>query len=345
MRRVAALALLVFFLAAPARADVVTGFDPALDGPRFPNTGDYASVGNCWGMALLAIDNYLRRRAGEAPSAGAVIAFPEEGHLPDQAAASAVNARATEDDLARVWAGRRPADDPAPILAALERIGRTGVPEVLAFWTPGGGHTVVVYGQRDGALLTYDPNFPGEAIAWPFDPARGLGRHPREARDPAMYADVEAVRAIPFHEHGAVAALPEVRAACDAAAPVCMDRFAPVEVAVRPGPGGLVEVTGRVGRGREVDDHGAPTSPPAYVWLAVDGQPVTSVNLDAQGRFRARLPRGTLAPGGHVRVVALSDDGRLAGFADAHRPAATTREPARGVGLARTLAEATTRAP
>ncbi|MBX3468075.1 MAG: hypothetical protein KF878_14475 [Planctomycetes bacterium] len=326
--------VLLALLALPARAhpDVTTGFDPALDGPRFPNTGDYASVGNCWGMSLLAIDNYLRRQAGERPVAGPVIAFPEEGHLDDQASASAVNARATEDDLARVWAGRRPPTDPAAILEALERIDRTGVPEVLAFWTPGGGHTVVIYGYAAGALRTYDPNFPGESIAWPFDPARGLGPHPRADRDPAMYADVEAVRAIPFHEHGATAALPAVREACAVGAPVCMDRFAPVEVAVRPGAGGVVEVTGRVGRGREVDDHGAPTSPPAYVWLAVDGQPVTSVNLDRQGRFRARLPRGTLAPGGHVRVVALSDDGRLAGFADAYRPAATTREAPRGVG-------------
>src|SRR5687768_600943 len=55
---------------ARAQSIDVDGFDPRLDGLPFPNKGSFTNPrGNCFGMTLVAIDNYLRRTRVIGPPA------------------------------------------------------------------------------------------------------------------------------------------------------------------------------------------------------------------------------------------------------------------------------------
>lgn len=344
---VAALAL----CASPAQAQparprgagptIVTGFDAAVDGLPFMNNGDYlAPGGNCWGMSLLAIDNFLRRvaagpEASTAEPAGPITRSVAEGHLERQAAASLLQSNLNRRDYGTESENPRlSVADPAPLRAALRRIARTGVPEVLVFDDRVEAHSVVLHGYRDGALRLYDPNFPGEELRWPWSPARGFGPHPRADEVP-LYGRLTHHSVTPYSQFQATTDLARVREACARREPVCMDRFAPLSVrAVLAADAARVTVSGTVGEGLLFDDFGNVTAAPDAVWIVSDGAVVGSASLDADRSFEVTLPPGALRQGGALRVVALAR-GELAGFADAPlEPSATSPRPPASRGLA-----------
>lgn len=333
---------------AVARADeawslppaLLTEFDPRRDGLPFANVGDMASPrGNCWGMSLLAIDNYLRRiergREGErALPQGELTRSPSRADPTQQATAGLLQATATDLDFrgVPVEAGRRlPLSDPTPVLDALRRIGRTGVPEVLVMRGEQGAHAVVLYGYRDGAVRVHDPNFPGETIVWPFDPARGLGRHPK-ADTSSFYAGLTHASTTPYEAHRTSDAMDRLREACAAQDAECTGRYASLRATIERTADGAVAVTGQV----EAPPGGG--SRPQRVWVAVNGQPIGSAEVSRFGTFRAVVPAEALAADGDnlVRVLAETTTGgqpQFAGFADlqvatpAAQPLATSPRP------------------
>src|SRR5581483_1582778 len=137
----------------------------------------------CFGMSLIAIDNYLQRKNGGPPAKQQpeVTQFAAEGDL------KAEEAAAVAENDALVKDGGAPSlvkpSNPKPILDALERMKKTGVPEPFFMDAGQGrgefGHVAVLYGAKDGKLLFYDSEFPGETIEWPFDSKKGLGVHPK----------------------------------------------------------------------------------------------------------------------------------------------------------------------
>lgn len=311
---------------------LMTEFDPRRDGLPFANVGDLARPGgNCWGMSLLAIDNYLRRldrgREGErAPLSGP---FTSQPHLADptqQATAGLLQNTAVDLDGPRsdvpVEAGRRlPLSDPAPVLEALERIGRTGVPEVLVIRGSEGAHAVVLYGYRDGAVRVYDPNFPGEAIAWPFDPATGLGRNPK-ADQYSFYAGLTHASTTPYEAHRTTDAMDRLREACASQDATCTGRYPTISAHLERSAAGDVVVAGQVAAPA---DGGAR---PQRVWLAVNGQPIGSAEVSRFGTFSAVVPPGALVADGDnvVRVIGETTTAgwaQFAGFADLPLPTPT----------------------
>lgn len=320
-----ALALLLLLAPLAAAQDVVTGFDPKVDGLPFENLGDYASPdGNCWGMSMLAIDAFLRRRAGEAPApSGPIARAPQEGHAELQLTASFVQAHAEEVDERQKDREnpRHGLRDPGPLNEALARIARTGEPEVLAIADGSSAHALVVHGYRGGALQLYDPNYPGETIAWPFDPRRGLGRHPK-ARDDSMYRDVNRVSSTPFRQFESSRDLAWIRAACAAGEGVCTGRFPTIAATTRR-DGDRVVVEGTVEGGLGVNATGETTHRPRRVWVASDGRPVGGALVGRGGRFRVVLPAGAVRDARSLRLIAATKGGAFAGFRDVPAPAET----------------------
>lgn len=301
-------ALLVAAGRCPAQEDHVepvrTGFDPRVDGLPFVNASDWAQPGNCWGMSLLAIDAYLQRLATGQPGSpreGSRRATPEEA-----ASASVVQAALIQFDAER--SPRTPvARATGPLREALARIAASGVPEVLTFDGPGGGHAVVLFGWEAGGLRIYDPNRPGETIEWPFDPETGLGAHPLAALHP-LYR-VANVRSTPHAGHAVSRAVSTLREACTNQEEVCLRMFPPLSVDVRREARGTI-VTGSVAAV-------ASASPPDRVWLVVDGRPINVVPVSRFGTYRVAVPDAALTPGvpNRVHVVAtVGDDARFAGF-------------------------------
>lgn len=325
-RRVAggSLALLLLFAGtALARANVRTGFDPAVDGLPFTNNGDMNSPdGNCWGMSLMAIDNYLQRQRSGAPGVARPTTIENrEGYFEEQGAASWAQAslEELEGDNENPTVGPR---DPSQLNAALDRIEATGAPEVMTIQSAEGGHAVVVYGYEDGNLLIYDPNFPGETIRWPFDPKRGVGPHPK-GREPggSFYRRITGVGSTPYAQHRAAARLAEIRRACDANEPVCTDRFPVSTALLERTPGGDVRVTGTVARGPTRDLDGKPTRPVNRAWVYVNGKLVGTTPVNRFGTYRLTVPRGALREGGpnEVRVIMETQRGRRTTYAGARR--------------------------
>jgi hypothetical protein len=306
---------------------ITTTFDPRTDGLPFVNDGDYTSAGNCWGMSLLAIDNYLRRL-----DAGAPRPLSTSGIIGQQTASL------TQDRLTRL--PEDPTNPPVPlsdtssIARGLNRIARTGLPEVLTFDDGDDGHAVVLYGYRDGKLQIYDPNFPGETIEWPWDPVTGFGRHPKAGLDGArgradFYGNLTEASSTPFEQHPTAAQLGAIRAACEQGQKVCTARFMTVDAAVKPSPDGrTVTITGRVRGGLRTNAEGEKTPPAHDVWIGVGDDIVASARLRKDGTFRLTLPASALA-GGPAQVVATTKDGVLAGATTL--PAATPRPRSRGL--------------
>ncbi len=324
--------LAVTLAAAPARGDtpppsarslpatISTRFDPARDGLPFGNAGDTASNGNCWGMSLLAIDNYVQRttnpparaRAPRQP-APATTWEPSAADPRVQAAVGLAQATAVRLDDAPV-AGRVPLSDTTPIRGALDRIQASGVPEVLVVGGPQGAHAAVVYGYRNGALQVYDPNFPGESIAWPWDPVAGLGKNPK-ATPGDFYDTLDVATTAPFDAHRTSQSMSRLREACAAQDPECVGRYPGFRAQLVRDVDGTTSVSGQV----LPPPGGGPL--PAQVWVAVNGAPIAQVPVSRFGTFRAQLPPGALTrEENRVRVIGeLRQPGLLpqfAGFAD-----------------------------
>jgi hypothetical protein len=309
---------------------LMTEFDPRRDGLPFANVGDLARPrGNCWGMSLLAIDNYLRRldrgREGErALPHDQLTALPREADPTQQATVGLLQETVTQLDFSDVpvESGRRlPLSDPSPVLEALERIGHTGVPEVLVIRGEQGAHAVVLYGYRDGQIRVYDPNFPGESLAWPFDPVSGLGRHPKADRY-AFYAGLTHASTTPYEAHRTSDAMDRLREACASQDATCTGRYPTISAQLERTPEGDVVVAGQVAAPADGGQR------PQRVWLAVNGQPIGSAEVSRFGTFRAVVPPGALAPGGDnlVRVIgetSTNGHAQFAGFADLPLPTPT----------------------
>lgn len=340
------LALAVLLLPGPAPAQdrrpaplapVRSQFDPRLDGLPFGNFGDYTSAdGICFGMSLLAIDNYLRRmaarRAGEPdPAPLPITDSVQQGHLEYQRLAALAHAvAARQDDGARSPANPETGPlDPRPMRAALERIRRSGVPEPMGIYKGEDAHAIVLFGFEEGRLLIYDPNYPGETIRWPWDPVRGLGPHPKR-RDDAFYR-VTGYEVTPWERFRTARELPAIRDACARGLERCVARFPQLRARVEGGEDGPRHVVGRLEGGLRRDEDGGRVARPRRVWVVVDGKPVAVGPIGRDGTFRVRLPG---PPGGRVQLVAVTQSGALAGLNDLDPP-----EPAPSRGFTAALGE------
>jgi len=330
--------------------EITSGFDTARDALPVVNNGDTAGPeGNCLGMSLVAIDDFRRRT--RAPWISTIVeqvlprpparptTFVSEADPRDLAAAGLAQQEAHRND-GGVSRGRVPLSDTTPVRDTLERIAEGGDPEVLSIEGDGGAHAMVLHGYRDGALQIYDPNYPGEVIAWPWSPETGFGPHPRADQGP-LYASPARHTTRQLSDYQTGERIEELRAACDAQAAECVGRYSRYSAVVAPA-GESLELVGQASM--------PPDQRPQTVWLTVNGRPIGGRQVSRFGTFRAVVPPGLLRPGpNQVRVVG-EDGSRFAGFADltvvappelfAPRPAPPRpAEPARPtIGLAGSLA-------
>jgi hypothetical protein len=305
--------------AAKAVPDFTTDFDPKKDAPLFANNGDYKNGGgDCFGMSLVAIDDFIRRKnGGAARGPDKVSEHPAEGDLAQKetAAIVATEANAKDNDAAAL----EPPSHAKPIMDALERIQKTGLPEPFFIDAGKGrgedGHVTVLYGAKDGKLLFYDPNFPGETIAWPFDPKKGLGPHPKAGHGDPFYGHINAVGSVPFDKLQTSKGIGAIKQACSAGASACVDQFPKVTVKLSPAKKeGEVQLSGTVSRG-EKKVNGQPTDAPAMAFLKIDGKLRREpVRLAKNGSFSIDLPRSSLRDTSEVTVVATTKTGALAGY-------------------------------
>jgi len=299
--------------------NVTTDFDPKKDAPLFANNGDYKNgEGDCFGMSLVAIHDFIERKNGGAGRPeDKVSEHPAAGDLEQKetAAVVATEANAKDGDAAPL----APPSHAKPIEDALERIQKTGIPE--PFFMVGGkgrgedGHVTVLYGAKDGKLLFYDPNFPGETVAWPFDPRKGFGVHPKAGHGDPFYGHIDAVASVPFDKLQASKAIAAIKQACADGASACVDQFSKVTAKLSPAKKeGEVELSGTVSRG-EKKVNGKPTDAPAMVFLKIDGKLRREpVRLAKNGSFSVDLPRSSLRDTSEVTVVATTRTGGLAGY-------------------------------
>ncbi len=327
----------------PLPSTIWSGFDPRVDGVPFTNLGDVSTWGNCFAMVMMSVDNFNRRmRRGEYAGAPTLIGEqPEQGHYLEQSVAGVTqrNSETNGDNVMGGAAHGNPsvmAEDAGPMLVeALRRIDATGEPEELALETVDqGGHSVNLFGFHKGHLLIYDPNYPGETIAWPFDPATGkLGRHPKTGDSPVYQPDF--IGSTPVSKYKVFQDLGRVRAACEAGASECREEaFPEVTASRRTGAQGEESITGRVDY-----DPSALRSAPDRVWVAVDGKPVTYGFLDHEGKFDIPLARGALPPGSKVQLVTITKDGLFGGVTDLSPDAPVTQQGVPAQGRQRTGTE------
>lgn len=316
---------LVLALSAPVlaqdldRAPVATSFDPRLDGMPFENLGDYASDGNCFGMSLLAVDNYVRRMRARAegrpdPAPLPITRRAQDGHVDAQILASLVQAIAGAKDDGE----NNPLEPSAPgdgraMREALARMRRTGVPELMGMYAKdGAAHAIVLFGYDGRSLQIYDPNYPGETIRWPWDPARGLGRHPKRSDDP-FYGPLESYDVGPFDGFRTSRELQALRDACARGLDRCVGRFHSLDARLT-GTTDRPVVSGTVGPGMRVAEDGTRPQRPRRVYVLAGGTPTASARLRPDGSFEVALPRGARTDG--LQVVVVTEDGTLAGRGD-----------------------------
>lgn len=296
-----------------AVAPLQTRFDPRLDGMPFTNVGDYASPqGNCFGMSLLAIDNFQRRMRGQAagqpaPQPLPVTRRPQDGHTAAQILASWVHAiAAAQDDGDNNPLVQAPPRDGRLMRAALERMRGNGLPEVMGTYArDGSAHAIVLFGYQEGRLALYDPNYPGETLRWPWDATRGLGPHPKGDAPLAKY------EVGPFSAFRTSRQLQALRDACLQGLDRCVARFPQLRGWLGVTPQGQREVVGVIEGGLRQAEDGSRPHRPHRVWLVVDGTAVGSGRVLQGGRFRVRIPAGT--HGVRLQVVATTAEGALAG--------------------------------
>ncbi|MEZ0230994.1 MAG: hypothetical protein ACAI25_20420 [Planctomycetota bacterium] len=293
----------------PAKIDV--GFDPKVDGLPFANGGNYASRGDCIGMSLTAIDRFLRRKAGEKLPAAekakkdrveALIGDPVDHSV---AAIAQALSKEVKVDGAKL-------DDPKLIRAALLRIQESGKPETLGLDSRVDGHCVVLFGFKNGKLLIYDPNFPGETVEWPFDEKKGLGKPPKGDR-------WSSVAPIPFDRYPVSRDMARIRGECASGDKACSGEFPTIETTVKPAADKKsVTISGKVSRGKRKSDEGDPTDPPKNVFVRINGVLETApVALRSDGSYSAVIPASKLKEKGEnsIQIVAATRYGSFAGFA------------------------------
>jgi len=314
--------------------DVDVGFDPKKDAPLFWNDGDYrlGPMSDCYGMSLVAIDNFKNRIAGTAPppdKATKVTNLAAEGDLKEEELAALV-ANDANETTDWPYSNKIPKDslpsNPKGILAALDRIQKTGVPETLMMnmGAPGpySGHVTVLFGAKDGKLQIYDPNFPGKTIEWPFDPKKGLGPHPQgQGPYKASYGDIHAVMPVPFAKVKASADIAALRSEVYSSPDKSTKEFAKVLVKLSPGKDeDHVVVSGTVSRGLKTGAFG-PSTPPAQAWVKVNGELLLPpAKLEKDGSYSVTVDRSKFTDTSEVSVVATTKPypfmtaGALAGF-------------------------------
>jgi hypothetical protein len=315
-------ALLLLALVAPALAGgpapVSTGFDPARHGQPFENRGDFTNnMGNCVGMSLLSIHAFRSGRGAAAPQ---IVHPPQTADVTRQMVVSIVQAQYLLQGL-RDERQRLPVADTAQVRDALERL-RQGTPEVMGLIKPGFGHAVVLYGWDGKNLLLYDPNFPGQATRWPWDPEKGLGEHPR-------YPGLTHVSITPFSGWKVSGQLDALREACSNRERVCVGRFPNIEARMERSFSGQLLVLGQLGAPLLGGSGEGDPLVGGLLWLTIDGRPLGMGRIRAprgpkspgdasgvNGVFAVALPRGVKLPGHSVRAVATTRDGRFGGYVD-----------------------------
>lgn len=309
----------------------VDRFDPRLDGLPFVNLGTFANpAGNCFGMTLVAIDNYLRRTRVIGPPAPPrpIAERPVDGYQTEQAFVSAAQDLGLAQDFRSKTENRRenprmPKSDPEPVAQALARIKAGGPPEVLVFQGGRIAHASVLFGYADGALQIYDPNYPGETIAWPYDPVNGVGPHPKRV---GYYGSITRVSVTPFHQLNASDDLAWMRQACGAGFAVCTSGFPTLDVETTVTKEGRLALRGKV---VAPASDTFPRDTAKRIWIAIDGAPIGFLKVNWDYSFAALLPAEAYRPGAQVRLVSLTSDGKFAGYTDLPLPAA---EPATSAG-------------
>ncbi len=332
-RRSVAVALLLLAIAAPqARAQdpkpfpdkVETGFDPKVDGLPFFNGGNYGSQGDCIGMSIVAIDRFLRRKAGEKMPENEKIRERETDALVGDPVDHLVTA-AVQVEAKKVRVEAQKLDDPSALRAALIQMKEDGRPVTLGLDSKKAGHSVVLFGYKDGKLQIYDPNFPGETMEWTFDPKTGLGK-------PYRGDKWDTVAVLPLEKFPVSADLKKIREQCGGGAKECTEAFPAVTATVTPAADKKsVTVTGTVSRGKKKSDEGDATDPPKIVFLRVNGVlQKMPAKLKADGSYSITLPASALEAEGEnvIQVIAATRYALFAGYTQAP---AFTLGPRKGV--------------
>ncbi len=304
---------------------IETGFDVKKDGLPFGNPGDFGSlIGNCLGMSLIAIDNHERRKTAEASGHATSFASDSSRTLETVGLAQQnanldylSRSRWWEDPVEHELVEQLPLSDPSAIRGALDRMARTKRPEVMTMRSIFGGHAVVLHGYKDGKLQIYDPNFPGETVAWPWDPHQGLGTHPKAAPTNAAnyYSALEKAGAAPPSTFMEAKDLERIREACANDLAVCTGRYPTVTANAVKGTRGVI-VSGTISRGPGLayDLERTPTVDRA--WIKVDGKFAGFTRVGLDGGYSLLLDEKLLAGGKYKLEVVAVADGSFAGFTE-----------------------------
>jgi hypothetical protein len=295
----------------PTTVHTVPPFDPMTDGLTFENSGDFESPdGNCFGMSLVAIHNFLVRKAGGHAAATAPAHAPkvttEAGPVDREELVSYLQQHTSQNPMHEAKL-----DNPKNVLAALKRIAATGDPEIFTMTGSQGGHANVVFGYENGALLLLDPNYPHRTIAWPFDFKTGFGKHPLSTslgKGKDFYAVLKTAGATPYTKFRASRELDALEDA-EALHKASLPRYPSTTVAISNTDKGPVVIQGTVTGGPRKDEDGNKAQKPTRVWLTVDDQPVAHANVRPDGSFRLTLPKGVVtAKTKQVHVVVTIDE-------------------------------------
>ncbi len=311
-------------------ASILTDFDVMRDGLSFGNNGHYTEPdGDCFGMSLLAIRLYVQRnepwRKRERERAHTIVSRVQDpGADVRRAAAAAIvqyqTSKHGDDDrenkpyLALTKVGPH-------LVAALKRIEKTGVPEILS----SEDHSTVLFGYRAGKILVYDPNFPGRTIEWPFDERKGLGAHPEapdqdeEDDEDTLYTPRMRVSSTPVDRYLAWKDTDWAREGCDTLAKKCLDYFPTITASVSrvDGKKDRVVIQGTAKGGLTKSGDGEPAKKPEKIWVIVNGAALGSAVVK-KGAYRIEVAASAFGTGERdLRVVATcenDEDGALAGF-------------------------------
>lgn len=302
----------------PGAAAITTGFDPKIDGLSAVNVGSYdTNGGDCFGFSAEALTRFEARKAGQAAPAN-------EDEVSERALAGVIQNR-YETEWKNGLSDKvttRKLSDPKTGNAILKQLS-AGTPVILDLQGDGVGHAVVAYGYDGANLVYYDPNFPGESKTWPFDPKTGFGPLALTLNDKPV-----PVVSVGFYPEKAIASAPSLsdlsslRASCDSLDATCsaiyMNVQANVSAQIVDARGIAWVASGSVSGGLATDPEGRVSEAPTQVAVYVNGGIATTAPVDASGHFSVNVFDGSFSQATNdVRIVALSANGRITGFADA----------------------------